>query len=240
MKKIEYIIKAEAGKTVTYTVIMDEKTGTRIHEKQPEKPAWTELSFHQCPNCPLTPGDRDTCPVALEISDLLANFDEWTSYQNVDLTVITETRTIKAHTSAQKAISALLGLVIALSDCPVTSFFKPMAAFHLPIASLEDTIYRAAGAYLLAQYYLNKRGQPSDLELDGLRKIYKDIHLLNNSIADRIRAASQSDSTLNALIILDLFSSPDICSIKLSCLLWSQLFIRNGSTVGYCFSAFRA
>ena len=44
------------------------------------------------------------------------------------------------------------------------------------------------------------------MNFEGLKKFYEDIHVVNTSIADRIRSASQTDSTLNALIILDLFS----------------------------------
>ena len=81
-----------------------------------------------------------------------------------------------------------------------------MARFHLPVSSIEETVYRVAGEYLLAQYFLHKKNKNIDLDFEGLNDIYKNMHIMNTSIAERIRAASQTDSTLNALVILDLFS----------------------------------
>jgi hypothetical protein len=37
---------------------------------------------------------------------------------------------------------------------------KPMARFHLPLASEEETIYRATTMYLLAQYFLREVRSP--------------------------------------------------------------------------------
>ena len=60
--------------------------------------------------------------------------------------------------------------------------------------------------YLLAQYFLKKDGQEADLELDGLKDIYRNMQIVNTSLAERLRAASNVDSTVNALILLDMFA----------------------------------
>ncbi|NOR52185.1 MAG: hypothetical protein GQ470_06150 [Gammaproteobacteria bacterium] len=82
-----------------------------------------------------------------------------------------------------------------------------MARFHLPLASDEETLFRAAGMYLLAQYYLQKDGKGSELELNGLTDIYNNLHLINKMIAERIRSVAQSDSSVNAVILLDMFTN---------------------------------
>jgi hypothetical protein len=81
-----------------------------------------------------------------------------------------------------------------------------MARFHLPFASIEETVYRAASMYLLAQYFLRKQRQEADLELEGLAKIYYNIQLINEAMAERLRAISDRDSAANALILLDIYA----------------------------------
>jgi hypothetical protein len=84
---------------------------------------------------------------------------------------------------------------------------KPMARFHLPLATEEDTIFRAAGMYLLAQFFLKRDGAEADLELVGLTEIYKNLHVVNTSIAERIKSIAVTDSSTNAVIILDTFAN---------------------------------
>jgi len=60
--------------------------------------------------------------------------------------------------------------------------------------------------YLLAQYFLKNEGKEVDCELDGLTRIYQNIHQLNITLAKRLRAASSTDSSINAVIVLDVFT----------------------------------
>jgi len=170
-------------------------------------PEWTQLEFHQCSHCPLNPQEHPVCPAAANISHVVGRFDNVASYDEIDLEVITDARRVSQHTTAQKGISSLLGLLFATSGCPHTNFMKPMARFHLPLATEEDTIYRAAGMYLLAQYFLKQENQSGELELSGLARIYRNLHQVNNNIAKRIKAIAQTDSSVNAVIILDTFTN---------------------------------
>ena len=76
---------------------------------------------------------------------------------------------------------------------PHTAFFKPMAAFHLPIANAEETLYRAASMYMLGQYFVHKKGGEADLDLVGLVKVYEDLEILNVHLAKRVREAIQKN-----------------------------------------------
>ena len=95
---------------------------------------------------------------------------------------------------------------MAVSGCPHTGFFKPMARFHLPLASEEETIYRSTSMYLLAQYFRFMETGVSDFSMKGLENIYKNIQIVNTSIVDRLRGASTTDSSVNAVIILDMYA----------------------------------
>jgi hypothetical protein len=166
-------------------------------------PEWTKLYFHQCPHCPLNDITDPYCPLAANIVNIVQRFDGLISYDKIRVDVITEERRISQQTTAQKGISSMMGLVIATCGCPHTAFFKAMGRFHLPLASNEETIFRATSMYLLAQYFLKMEGRQSDLELEGLTKIYHNMQIVNVAIANRLRSTSISDSSINAIIILD-------------------------------------
>ena len=129
-----------------------------------------------------------------------------------------------ADTSAQRVLSSLLGLILALSDCPVTAFLKPMARFHLPFASEEETLFRSVSAYLLRQYFQRLRGAPVDLDLSGLAARYRALEVVNQSLAERLRAASSRDATINAITLLDIFTKVLPVSIDRSLAQLEHLF----------------
>ncbi|RMF19771.1 MAG: hypothetical protein D6758_01175 [Gammaproteobacteria bacterium] len=88
----------------------------------------------------------------------------------------------------------------------MAAFFKPMARFHLPFSDEEETIYRAASMYLLAQYFRAQEGLEAELDLEGLRKAYQAIHIMNMDFSERLRAIAKGDSAVNAVVLLDLFT----------------------------------
>ena len=169
-------------------------------------PKWTKLDFHQCPHCPLDVTRDPYCPLASNLVNIVQRFDGLISYDQIRVDVITQERRISQQTTVQKGISSMMGLVIAASGCPHTAFFKAMGRFHLPLASNEETIFRATSMYLLAQYFLKREGRQADLELEGLTKIYRNIQVVNVAIAKRLRSTSMSDSSINAIVILDNFA----------------------------------
>jgi hypothetical protein len=84
---------------------------------------------------------------------------------------------------------------------------KPMVRFHLPFATIEETIYRMTSMYLVAQYFKKQEGQPFDLELDGLAQIYSEVSKANKDFSQRLAAAAEKDANVNALVELDVFAS---------------------------------
>lgn len=169
-------------------------------------PDWTKLDFHQCPNCPLEVHTHPRCPLAVNLVNIVKQFDAFLSYNETLVVVTTKERIISQVTTVQRAVGSMMGLIIAASGCPHTAYFRPMARFHLPLANDEETMYRAASMYMLAQYFLKNKGKEVDFDLIGLKSIYRNIQLINYTMAERLRAASKSDSVLNAIVDLDVYA----------------------------------
>ena len=187
-------------------VRIDAETLETEHSTDPLPPDWARLEVKQCDVCPLSQSNHAYCPAALSFVEILEEFGEILSYSAAEVTVTTGQRTVFVKTTIQKALSSLVGLRMATCGCPVLAKLRPMARFHLPFATTEETVYRSASAYLLAQYFLRRRGKNTDLDLDGLRKLYDDIHEVNVSLAERLRTIPSGDAHLNAIVILDLFT----------------------------------
>jgi hypothetical protein len=169
------------------------------------RPEWAALGFHQCPHCTLDPADNIYCPLALSIVEVVQRFDDLRSYEDVNLEVVTDERTFSGATSVQSGMSSLMGLLMAASGCPHMAHFRPMARFHLPFATTEETTYRVISMYVTA-LYMRKRATGRN-SLEGLNDIYRRAHIVNSSVAERLRAHAQTDSSVNAVVVLDMFAT---------------------------------
>lgn len=170
-------------------------------------PPWTALTFNQCNGCPLNAADTPHCPAALQLSGVIDGFTDIVSYDKVRVTVETEERSVVATLAAQQALASLMGLIMASSGCPRTAVFRPMARFHLPFSSESETAYRVASMYLLAQHYIARDGSAPDFTLDDLERVYQGVHAVNRGMATRLRAASRQDAIVNAVVLLDVYTS---------------------------------
>jgi hypothetical protein len=203
---IRYLFKFPDDRKEVIDLYLDPQTLGLMNEITEELPAWTKLDFNKCPHCLLDIQNHPYCPVAVHLMKVLAVCANLLSYETIHVEIITHERSVSKETSAQKGISSLMGLIMATSGCPHTTFLKPMARFHLPLASIEETMCRAVSMYLLAQYFLRKQGRKTDLDLEGLKKIYSNIKLINVHMADRLRSIIDEDAAVNALTILDNFA----------------------------------
>lgn len=200
------IMPRDSGSTIEIPLQLQSATLELIGNQPAELPGWTKLDYHKCSNCPLSAETHPHCPLAANLVNIIDRFEAIRSYDKVRLEVITEERRISQMTTAQKAISSLMGLISAASGCPNTAFFKPMARYHLPLSSGSETMYRVISMYLFAQYFRKAGGQMPDTELDGLLQIYQDVEVVNQHIARRLSAHTMTDSSLNAIVILDLYA----------------------------------
>ena len=194
------------GESREATEVVVSLDGETLAQKQGSEGAgcdWTRLEVAHCPGCPLRAEEHPHCPAALSLASVGQRFGELLSYEEVETTCVMRERTVTARTTAQRALSSLLGLLMATSGCPVLAKFRPMARFHLPFSTREETLFRTVGAYLVGQYFLIRQGMPGDLALTGLRDFYKEVHEINVGLGKRLRYASRGDAHINALVILD-------------------------------------
>lgn len=203
---ISYRFNFPDGTAYGHDLEFDGQTLELIDHADGTAPDWTALAFHKCRNCPLDPGTTPRCPMAVKLVKVVGDLGVFLSHDEVTVEVVAPERAIVKKTTVQRAAGSLLGLVAATSGCPHTAFFKPMARFHLPLASEEETIFRATSMYLLAQYFLYKRGDPADWNLRGLTVLYRNLQVVNGAMAERLRAASEQDAPVNAIVLLDLFA----------------------------------
>ncbi len=211
---IKYIFTLSDNSKQVFNLRLDSQNLYLIENTPEILPPWTKLGFHQCPNCPLTTNTHLYCPMATNLVYIVKRLECLISYDEIHVDVITEERVISQDTTAQRGICSLMGLISATCGCPHTAFFRPMARFHLPFATEEETIYRSTSMYLLAQYFLKKDDQTVDLEFKKLSKIYNNIQIVNTAIAERLRAATETDSAVNAVILLDMYAQTLPCVIE--------------------------
>lgn len=115
----------------------------------------------------------------------------------------TPERTYLKKTSIVEGLSSILGIVMATSKCPIMGFFKPMARFHLPFSTIEETIVRSTSMYLLRQYFEYKSHKAPDLEFSKLDKYYDKVKMVNEGLLTRITTVVKEDADKNAIVVLD-------------------------------------
>ena len=57
---------------------------------------------------------------------------------------------------------------------------------------------------MMANYYKYDEKKNVDFSLDGMIQIYKDIQKVNAGVVERLWEATKTDSTINALVRLDI------------------------------------
>ena len=203
---ITYKVATPDSREHVFRVQLDRDSALLISKPLENPPAWTELGFHQCQGCPLN-GATTHCPAALHLAGVIDGFTDLVSYDQVRVTVESEERSVVATLSAQQALASLMGLIMASSGCPRTAVFRPMARFHLPFSSEAETAYRVASMYLVAQQFKARSGEPADFKLEDFESVYRGVHAVNRGMAQRLRAASRQDAIVNAIVLLDVYSS---------------------------------
>ncbi|MCX6132930.1 MAG: hypothetical protein NTU47_03860 [Ignavibacteriales bacterium] len=199
-----YKFKFQDGTEKKFEVVLDEATLELQREEPDPMPEWTKLKYEQCENCPL-PGTVEYCPVAVSLAGLVESFSDSVSYQAADVTVETAQRTFFKKTTLQKGLSAIIGIYMSTSNCPVCDKLRPMTRFHLPFANSIETFFRSVSSYLTAQFLLMRQGMPADWDLKGLQEIYKEVNTVNKGMTTRLHHATEKDANINAVVILHSF-----------------------------------
>lgn len=203
---ITYTFIFDDGTTERFDLVFMQETLQAAWPLPDELPEWCRLEYRKCPHCPFAPQEVRDCPLVARLVDVVMRLGHLVSYDEMLVEVETPERTVSQRTTAQRGVSSMLGLIIPTSGCPHTAFFRPMARFHLPFSSPDETFYRAASMYMLAQYFRAASPEEVDLNMEGLGRIYRNMEIVNLQLVERLRGASSSDSSVNAVVILDLFA----------------------------------
>jgi len=202
-----YRFRFEDGSEKVFTIKLNAITLNYIPlEKKQPYPEWTKLDYSQCENCPLEKPQNEYCPIALNFLDLFEFFRSIDSYDDTEVKIEAPERIYCKRTTVQRGLGSLLGIYMVTSGCPVMEVLKPMVRFHLPFASIEETVFRSIGSYLIGQYFLLKVGRSADFELNRLKEFYLGIQKVNSGIVKRLRPVIAKDAMANAIISLDAFA----------------------------------
>lgn len=202
---INYKFIFEDGSNKVFDLQYDKNNFTLLNKEIENPPEWTKLNKFRCSNCSLAETVFKHCPVAIHIYNIIDEFKDFPSYEKVEMEVNTPQRKYYKETSLQNGVSALLGVIMPTCGCPVLGKLKPLARFHLPFSSLEETEFRVFSMYLLAQYLKKKNGENPDWSLEGLKELYNDINILNQNVAQQVRQVENKDASVNAVIVLNNF-----------------------------------
>jgi hypothetical protein len=184
-------------------------------------PFWTELKFNQCANCPLSPAAHPHCPAALQLAAALEPLKALVSFDTVGVTVLQSDRTVYVETTAQQAMSSVLGLIMATAGCPWTDRLRPMARFHLPFANEAETVYRIVSMFLLSREMTSTDTRPT---FGALTELYENLHLVNRDMSRRLGAATNTDPARNAMALLDSYATLLPAALDRSLEEWKPLF----------------
>ncbi len=166
-------------------------------------PDWALLGVARCRCCKLAPEEHNYCPISRNIAELVHAFKETPSHRSCQVSCISAARTCSKETTVQEGLASIMGIIMATSGCPSMCILKPMACFHLPFATVEESMYRSASAYLLRQYFSHKSGLSCDFVMEKIEEHYEEIQMVNEGILKRINMTSKLDADKNAIVTLN-------------------------------------
>lgn len=202
---VEYFFNFEDGEQLRIQVDVERKFD--VKQSFANAPQWTRLDNNQCSICPLKKTQFSHCPAALDLDKVIHQFQGISAMTKLDVTVKTPERDYLKHVTLEEAVRAMMGLIMATSACPVFSLLRPNARHHLPFASVEEFVLRAASLYLMRQYFIAQEGGQPDWALDGLIKANEQLQLVNHAFWQRSMTAFQNDVNSKALLSFFTLSS---------------------------------
>ena len=202
-----YTFRFESTLTLEFEIRLDATTLAYESQHLGDPTGGVPAGTFPCQECPLRDTEVRACPVITNVAPLMESFRGTASFDPVSVTVAMEERVITSREiTLQKALSSMLGIIMVTSGCPDLDKLRPMVRLHLPFASGQETSFRAASTYLLAQYLRTVQGLDPDWDLAGLAAIYRRIEAINRDLCEWLRVNSSDDANPNALVILDVFA----------------------------------
>jgi hypothetical protein len=107
--RIRYRFELPDGSKKTLEFHFDSVDFTLCNPHPPEPRFWTALGFNQCANCPLDSARTAHCPAALQMGAAIEPLQALVSFDTVAVTVVQSGRSVHVDTTAQQAMSSVLG-----------------------------------------------------------------------------------------------------------------------------------
>lgn len=223
---IRYVFDQKGGNVGIYELYFDLQSLSVIRREPREPPSWAKLHVSKCAHCPLDEKLKPHCPIGVNLADLVEHFKDTASYARVSVTVTTEARQYRKEVPIQEGLFSIFELLMVTSGCPKMNFLRPLARFHLPFSTIEETIVRNVSIYLLGQYFLHKRGGTADLDLRGLKEKYDETGKVYLGLIDRIKTIIKSgDANQNTITTLDTFAKLLSMALKKDLEKYAHFFI---------------
>jgi hypothetical protein len=204
--EIRYVLSFPDGVVLELPLEFTEGTFEFVVAERESWPDWTRLDNHRCDHCPLDAAISPECPLARALVGIVEATANLVSHTEVQATAIVPERRIVVDTTVGDALRSLMGLIIPTSGCPHTAYLRPMARFHLPFSSSDETLYRVCSMHRLAQRMRAVAGLDEDGAFDDLTRVYADINVVNTQVAERLLEAAGKDSSRSAVALLDVFA----------------------------------
>ena len=93
---------------------------------------------------------------------------------------------------------------MATSGCPHLDWLRPLARFHLPFATIEETLFRVLSLQLLSEFFKRARKESKD-STEAIKANYAAVGTLNHAFIRRIKTYCSGDADKNAIASLDLW-----------------------------------
>lgn len=167
---------------------------------------WTRLGVHQCAECTLRCNASAFCPAAVDLEQIVEQFKGISSFDTVKVEVNSPQRSYSRVCDVQTGLRSLMGLVLSTSRCPWFSQLRGLAESHLPFATLEETLCRVVGNYLIREHFVTEDGWHPEVDLEGLKQLYQGMWQVNQTFKKRIALACTKDASINAMDALSMIS----------------------------------
>jgi hypothetical protein len=208
---IEYRITLDDAHEFSYQIELDRQYDAAAASAAPK---WTRLEHQQCSNCPLSKDDFSHCPAAVDLHQVIGDFNGLPAFKKALVWVRTPEREYTKQVGLEEGLRSLLGVIMATSACPILGRLKPMAHNHLPFASNQEFALRAVSLYLTEQYFNFREGRTADWELKSLVKQFQQLQLVNQAFWQRIHDVCEGDSNLKAFLTFFSMSSSMTYSLQ--------------------------
>ena len=185
-----------------FKIRLNPRTFSIIPFNKESKPKWTVLTYEQCECCPVDVISHAYCPIAVNISEIVEEFKDRISIEECRVRCRTPERVYMKKTNLMEAITSIFGIIMATSGCPVLDIFKPMARFHLPFSTGEETTFRAVSMFLLRDYFKSDGSNSSMDVMKTLERHYARVKQVNEGLYARITSISSEDADKNAIVML--------------------------------------